>query len=309
MPLAAPPSIVGVDVGYRWLDLCLPDDSHVRVANSEAGWAEALALSVGRVIVLEATGVYFRGLAVAASMAGVSVRVVNPVQVKAFAGSRLSRSKTDTIDARLIRDFGERMLPDLTPWFPAPPGLYRVMSLVRLADGVMKQRVGAGNRVHAGRLGDEIVAEVGAEVAAVLRSERKRIMGIARVHAESDELVGLWLSRLEELPGFGELSALRLLAYAGDLRRFPSGRHLASYAGLAPVFRQSGNSAEVGRMSRVGSRQLRSVLYWSALAAARSSSDVALFYARLVAAGKPKKVALVAVANKLCRVAWGVCVR
>lgn len=307
--LPATPSVIGVDVGHRWLDLAFPDGSSTRVANSESGWLEVIDRASDSTLILEATGVYFRGLAIAAVRAGVSVRVVNPAQVRAFADSRLTRSKTDKLDARLIRDFGQRMYADLRPWFPAPDGLHRLITLVRLADGVMKQRVGAANRVHATRLGDPVLTGVAEHVTTILRAERRRIMDIAREQAESDELIRGWFGRLQELPGFGEISALRLLAYAGDLRRFPSGRHLASYAGVAPVFRQSGGSSEVGRISRVGSRELRSLLYWAALSASHSKSDVGELYRKLVEAGKPKKVALIAVSNRLCRIAWSVCIR
>lgn len=296
-------------MGSRWLDVCGPDDRPFRVPNTTAGAAEILdKCEEGVVLVLEATGVYYRGLAFAAVERGISVRVVNPWQVKAFATSRLSRVKTDRTDARLIRDFGERMLPDLRRWWPSPPGLDRVQLVVRLADGLMRHRVAAGNRAHAADWTSAEVVELARELEGTLETERERLMARALELAHDDELVGEWLRRVATLPGFGEISGLRFLAYAGDLRRFPNARAFAAYTGLAPRLDQSGTSDGVGRISRVGSRPLRGVLYWSAISATRSNSPQGEYYRRLIEAGKPKKVALCALANKLARAGWAVCV-
>lgn len=296
-------------MGSRWLDVCGPDDRPFRVANSAAGIDELLhKISEDSVVVLEATGVYYRGLAFAAAQRGISVRVVNPWQVRAFATSRLARVKTDRTDARLIRDFGERMLPDLRRWWPSPPGLDRVQLVVRLADGLLRHRVAAGNRAHAAHWTSTEVAGVARELEDVLNEERAKLMARAVELAYEDELVGEWLQRVAQLPGFGEVSGLRFLAYAGDLRRFPNARAFAAYTGLAPRVDQSGTGEGTARISRIGSRALRGVLYWAAVSATRSNSPQGAHYRRMVANGKPKKVALCALANKLARAGWAVCV-
>lgn len=258
---------------------------------------------------MEATGVYYLGVARAAHAAGLYVRVLNPWQVRLFASSRLSRTKTDKVDAALIRVFAERMLADLPPWYPSPEGLERVAALVRLADGLLRHRVAAGNRVHALKHVDPLVAEVAAPIGDVLKGERDRVMSAAREAAEADPLVSLWLAGVVSLPGFGVTSGLRFLAYAGDLRRFGTARRFAAFTGLTPRFSQSGDGVEVGRISRVGPRELRSILYWAAISAGTSKSEFGELYRRMVAAGKPKKVALVAVANRLARAAWSACVK
>lgn len=305
---SAPSSVIGVDVGSKWLDVAT-EDLYRRFRNDSTGWADVVELARDSVLVCEATGVYFRGLALAAVDAGIPVRVVNPSQVRGFAVARLSRTKTDKVDAALIREFGERMLSDLPRWWPAPEGLYTVMSLVRLGDGLMRHRVAAGNRTHALSKVHERVAEVSLGVKERMVEERRRVMTAALIAAREDELVRVWLEALVALPGLGEVSSLRLLAYSGDLRRFGTARRFASYTGLTPGFHQSGEAGEVGRMTRVGPRSLRSVLYWAAVAASRSKSDAGLQYKALVDRGKPGKVALVAVANRLARAAWTVCVK
>lgn len=258
---------------------------------------------------MEATGIYYRSLAVAAVDAGVSVRVVNPFQVKAFAASRLTRQKTDKVDAKVIREYGVRMLDELRPWWPAPEALHRVQALVRLGDGLLRHRIAASNRAHALKFSDPVVLAAAEPLSKVLTVERARLMKTALEVARADDLIGMWVERLSGLPGVGELSALRILAYAGDLRRFGSARQFAAFTGLPPRFNQSGLGREVGRMSRVGSRELRGVLFWSAMSAGQSGSPLGVRYRRLVESGKPRKLALVATANSLARAAWAVCVR
>lgn len=278
--------------------------------NTMTGWEVIVRNADGHLLVMEATGVYFVGLARHAVEAGVAVKVVNPWQVRAFATSRLSRTKTDKVDAALIREFGERMADRLPLWWPMPEALERVSVLVRFGDGLLRNGVAAGNRLHAlSVLEAETVESIGSSVKAAMDAERQRVMELALAAANADELVGRWVVNLVSLPGFGTTSALRLLAYSGDLRRFGSARQFAAYTGLVPRFRQSGSAAEVGSMSRVGSAPLRSVLYWAAISAGQTKGEYGDFYRRLRATGKPGKVAVVALANRLARASWSVCVR
>lgn len=308
--IASPnPPVVGIDVAARWLDCSWPGGQHLRVPNSPNGWKNVIRESAGCVIALEATGVYYFGMAQAAFEDGLGVRVINPWQVRTFAISRLSRTKTDKVDAGLIREFAERLYPDLRAWYPPPPGLLRVSALVRLGDGLVRHRVAAGNRVHALQQFEPMVAEVAVSIGDALREERARVMAEALRVGKEDDLVGMWLSQLVRLPGFGEVSALKFLAYAGDVRRFGSARQFAAYTGLTPKFQQSGTREAIGSISRMGSRPLRSVLYMSALSAVRTKSSYGDLHRRLVAAGRPRKVGIVAVANRLARAAWSVCVR
>lgn len=302
--------VVGVDVASRWLDVSWAVGRHERVSNAEAGWERVARGAQGHVLVMEATGVYYLGLARHAVEAGVVVKVANPWQVRAFAATRLTRTKTDKVDAGLIREFGERLGSSVPRWWPMPVALERVSGLVRFGDGLLRQGVAASNRLHALSVVEaSVVEEIGVSVKAALDQERVRVMALALAAAESDELLAGWLAGLRTLPGFGDVSSLRFLAYAGDVRRFRSGRQFAAFTGLVPRFKQSGGGPEVGVMSRVGSSSLRGVLYWAAMSASQSKTPHGDFYRRLRAGGKGGKVALVALANRLARAAWSVCVR
>lgn len=275
-----------------------------------AGWRSVVSGAVGHVLVMEATGIYYQGLARHAVECGISVKVVNPWQVKSFAVTRLSRTKTDRVDAGLIREFGERLAGSVPLWWPMPVALERVSGLVRFGDGLLRHGVAAGNRLHAlGVVEASVVEEIGTNVKAALDQERARVMILALAEAQSDELLSGWLAGLNSLPGFGDVSSLRFMAYAGDIRRFGTARQFAAHTGLVPRFKQSGGAPEIGVMSRVGSSKLRGVLYWAAMSASLSHTPHGDFYRRLRANGKGGKVALVALANRLARAAWSVCVR
>lgn len=303
-------SVVGVDVGSRWLDTSWPGGASRRERNTVSGWERITTDALGMTLVMEATGVYYVGLARYAVSAGLDVRVANPWQVRAFASSRLARTKTDRVDAALIREFGERMGGDLPRWWPMPEALERVTGLVRFADGLMRHGVATSNRVHALSVVDASALEsIGLSVKEHLVAERARVMDLALVAAEADVLLGGWLQRLGGLPGFRDYTSLRFLAYSGDLRRFGSARQFAAHTGLVPRFKQSGRAVEVGIMSRVGSAELRGVLYWAAMSASQTKSAHGEFYRRLRSEGKRGKVALVALANRLARAAWSVCVK
>lgn len=286
-----------------WRDL----GSHVKLPNTSAGWRRFLQSADSSVAVcMEATGSYYLRFAAACHAAGLTVYVVNPWQVKAFAVAQLSRVKTDRVDAKLIADFCSMMLDSLWPWRPMPDSLVAVTSLVRLGDGLLRHRVAAGNRVHALGVKASLLADEADRLKVSLSSERDRLMDTAAGVAESCSVIGPWYVALQELPGIGKVAALKVLAYSGDMRRFRSGREYASFTGLPPRLAESGSSLKRSSMSRRGSRPLRSVYYWAAVSASRSKSAQGQFYEGLIARGKRPKVAVVALANRLARAAWRV---
>jgi transposase len=258
---------------------------------------------------MEATGVYYRPLAYALHRAGFVVYVVNPLQVRAYAKSLLTRNKTDKADARLLARFLDQYRADLTPYEPLPEALYLASLLVRFAEGLNTQRTASLNRLHSWSYAHPHVHELVLSVPDSLQSLRVALYAEARAVLASYPLAISWLSALQTLPGIGPTLALKLLAYSGDLRRFRSARAYAAYTGLTPRVYQSGELVAQARISRIGPPALRSAYYLAAISATRTDSPQAALYRRLVEAGKPKKVALVAVAHHLARAAWAVCAK
>ncbi|MCS7057932.1 MAG: IS110 family transposase [Meiothermus sp.] len=298
---------VGVDVSSRWLDVALPDGEVIRVDNP-AGVARLLQLvPPGAVVGFEATSTYYRPAAYALHQAGFQVYLLNPQAVKSYARSLLRRAKTDKADARFIARYLAERQADLTPYEPFADSLALVAFLVRFVDALTADRVGVLNRLHAWEYVVPGIADVVREVPTTLASLRSRFLGEALRVVQRDPLLSSWLSALVSLPGVGELTALKILAYSGDMRRFRYARAYAAYTGLTPRIYQSGVASERASISRVGPSRLRACYFMAAVVASRSSRRD--FVERMVARGKPKRVALVALAVRLARAAWAVCVR
>ncbi|WP_243029219.1 IS110 family transposase [Thermus albus] len=300
---------VGVDVAARWLDVALgPSGEVLRVANP-AGIPDVLRrLPSGAHVGLEATGTYYRPLAYALARAGFRVYVLNPAAVKAYSRSLLRRAKTDKADARLIARFLSERYQDLTVYQPSDDVLTVLGVLVRLRDGLTSDYVGVLNRLQAWEYAVPGLSRLVRYVPKAVSDLRDRVLREALDLVASDGLLSGWFSSLTALPGFGPVIALKVMAYSGDLRRFHSARAYAAYTGLTPRVVQSGEAREKAHISRVGPSRLRGAFYMAALGAYRSSPDHRAFVDALVARGKGRKVALVALANRLARAAWAVCV-
>jgi transposase len=298
----------GVDVSMRSLDASA-GARYSRFSNDLVGFEAFRSFFPSGIVCMEATGVYFRPFALYLARHGYTVYVVNPVQVRRFAESRLAKNKTDRVDARLIQEFVRRMRDDLVPWDTLPDSLYLMSLLVRFAEGLVTHRIGVSNRLHALAFAYPDILPRLDGITAFLHGERERMLDLAYQVLATDALLRRWHDALLRLPGFGGVTTLRFMAHAQDLRRFPSVRHFGSYTGLSPELRQSGNLNAYARISRQGPAGLRHVLYTCAVACTRTSTPQAAYYQRLRAQGKPAKVALVALAHKLGRCAWTVCVK
>lgn len=298
---------VGVDVSAHRLDIALGDE--VRQFPNPGGIPDVLRwLPRGAVVGLEATGVYGRPLAFALHCAGFRVYLLNPMAVRSYARSLLRRAKTDRADARLIARFLAERHEDLAPYEPTEDVLYQVSLLVRFARGLVGQRVAVLNRLHAWEYAWPDGKEILRHVPEVLAGLREEVEGQALELLRTDPVAWSQFQALQTVPGIGPSVALVVLAYSGDLRRFSSGRAYAAYTGLTPRVYQSGELPERASISRMGPGPLRGA-FWIAALHAQRVEPYASLVARLVDGGKPKKVALVAVANRLARAAWSVVVK
>lgn len=289
--------VVGIDVSKERLDIhVLPSGERFAVGNNDAEVME-LCTRLGRLgperVALEATG-GLETLAVATlSGAGLPVVVVNPAQVRAFAGALGKRAKTDAIDAAVIAAFVTATRPELRP---LPDAEARA-----LADLVARRR----------QIVQMIVAEQNRARNATARETRKSIKRLlsalqrelASLDADMDDHIRkspLWRIKeklLTSVSGVGPTVARTLIAELPELGRLDR-RQIAALAGLAPFTRQSGQWR--GKSFIGGGRtRVRAALFMAALVAARHNPVLKAFRDRLVAAGKPKIVAIVATMRKL----------
>ena len=287
---------VGIDVAKDRLDVAVRPGGEVFTVERNAAGLAALCARLGsltpRIIALEATGGFETVAAAALSAAGLPVAVVNPAQIRAFAKAIGQRAKTDPIDAKVIAHFAEAIR--LEPR-PLPDEATQL-----LADLVARRR--------------QIVEMIGAERQREKRATPRLKKSIARllkalekeltsVDTDIDDAVRgspAWRDKenlLASVPGIGPTIARTLIAELPELGTLDR-KKIAALAGLAPFTRQSGQWR--GRSCIGGGRTtVRTALFMGALVAKRHNCVLKAFFDRLVAAGKPKMVALIAVARKL----------
>lgn len=288
---------VGIDVAKDRLDVALlPSDEVFAVRRDAAGLDDLIARLrplAPRIIALEATGGFETVVAATLGAAGFAVAVLNPAQIRAFGRALGQRAKTDPIDARLIACFAATTRPEARPLPDA--------ATQRLADLVSRRR--------------QIIAMMVAERQRQRRfTERRLQQSIARlldalarelsaVETEIDSDVRAspaWREKedlLASVPGIGPTIARTLIAEMPELGTLDR-RQIAALAGLAPWTRQSGQWK--GRAFIGGGRAcVRAALHMGAVTASRHNPALKAFHQRLIAAGKPKMVALIAVARKL----------
>jgi transposase len=289
--------IIGIDVSKDRLDVAMrPGGEVFAVARTGAGIDELIgrlsALKPQRVAI-EATGGFETVVAAGLAGAGLPVVVVNPAQVRAFAEALGQRAKTDPIDAAVIAHFTEATHPPLRPMPDATTQL--------LADLVARRRqiveMIAAESQRARRITDRHLKKSIARLRKALEKELSELDGDISGHVRGSPAWAEKEDLLASVPGVGPVIARTLIAELPELGSL-NRKQIAALAGLAPWTRQSGQWR--GRSFIGGGRKsVRRALFMGAMVAARHNADLRVFRDRLVAAGKPKLVAIIAVARKL----------
>jgi len=287
---------VGVDVSKSHLDWVLGPEGEVsRLPNSPAG-VRRLVSSLRKLdlalVVVESTGGYERLLTVALAKAELPVALVNPWRVRRFGEGLGVLAKTDELDARMLALYGERARPERRP---VPSPRQREMAdLVRRRRQLISIIVAEKNRLDtASKL---IRKDIEAVVKLLERRVAKLDEKIDQAIQADDEKAELW-SRLLAVPSVGPGVARALIVDLPELGQL-SRRQISSLVGLAPFAKDSGKKSGMRRI-RAGRAAPRTALYLAAMNGARFNPVLKRMYDRLLEAGKPKKVALIAVARKL----------
>jgi transposase len=305
--------VLGIDISKVKFNVCLIDDDgklrHKLFPNTAPGFAqlkEWLAKHGVQHIhaCLEATGTYSEPLALFLHKAGQKVSVVNPAAVKAFAASRLSRTKTDKVDAELIARFCQAQEPPA--WSPPAMEVRELQALVRRLDALIEMRVSEENRLSSGITVEAVRHSVEGHLA-YLNEQIERTQELIRAHIDNHPRLKRQRELLDSIPGIGETTAAVLLAELTDLKQYRSARQVAAYAGLVPRERQSGSSLRGrARLSKIGNARLRKALYFPAITAIRCSPFFQAWVEGLRERGKCKMTVICAVMRKLVHLAYGV---
>lgn len=288
--------VVGIDVSKTRLDVAvLPSGEAWSCGNDEAGikdLVDRVRVFRAGLVVLEATGGYELGVTMALAEQEIPLVVANPRQVRDFARATGRLAKTDSLDAHMLALFGQRVAPEPRPLADEAAQELRALLTRRrqLVDMLSAER-------HRLDLAKKLVRKsLKAHIAYLereLRISNTELTGLIRespIWREKDDL-------LQSVPGIGQITSQTLVAELPELGHLGR-REIAALVGVAPLNRDSGRHRGV-RHTWGGRSSVRKVLFMAALTAVRWNPAIRSFYQRLAAAGKPKKVALVACMRKL----------
>lgn len=300
----------GIDISKSFFDVAIGEGSSYRYykfSNDQTGFKALLkVLPVNPHVVMEASGPYYLRLACFLTSHHIAVSVINPLVIRRFCQMRMSRTKTDKKDAMMIAQYGNSEKPAL--WKMPGQHVITLQQLETILSNLMKERTALMNQLesftHSGMLERPLkkllVKELG----------HKEVL-IAQINKAMDELAGRHytqlLGRLTSIPGLGKKTAMALAIVSGGFERFNDHRKLSSYIGICPRLFESGTSVKgKARICKMGMSRIRALLYVCAWSAKRCNKACKELYDRLVAKGKAKKQALIAVANKLLKQAFAI---
>ncbi len=284
---------IGIDVAKLHLDI-YHNSTAKRIANTLKGIAAFLkTLPENSILVCESSGGYEALLISQAHSINQPIARVNARQVRDFAKAKGCLAKSDTIDARIISEFGQTFHP--APLSIPEPVQMELAELIKLRSSILTQIT--QNNHHADTISNKETLAVIRKIVGALKKQIDKIEKLMVNKIKSSPNLQSKVSRIQEVQGIGELTASSLISLMPELGTL-SDTEAASLAGVAPFNHDSGQHRGQ-RHIRGGRSQVRSLLYMSALVASRHNPILKVLYQRLVARGKPKKLALTVLMRKL----------
>ena len=297
----------GIDISKDVFDVYGSLKGHIEFKNTEVGFKSFLkGLPNGVLVVMEATGYYHYRLAQFLYKNGVRVSVVNPLSVKRFIQMKLAKVKTDKSDAKAICEYA---LVNQVPIYTALTEVQsECLQLFRLLDSYLKKRTATKNKLH----GEEVLGIPSKFVYRSLKRNRKHLD--KEIKGIEEQLLSLvkkeqqhQLTLLTSIPGIGIRTALFLIVSTDGFKKFETASQLCSYVGITPTIHESGSSVRgKARISKVGNRKLRNLLFLCSFNACKHNKACKEVYERIVNKGKSKKLALIAVSNKLLKQSFAI---
>jgi len=301
---------VGIDISKLSFDVAFKNEKdkylHFKFSNDNKGFKDFTKLiNQGLdICVMEASGPYYLKLASYLFDSGISVCVINPLVIRRFSQMRMSRTKTDKKDALIIAEYGKTEMPDL--WRPEADYVLEIKQMQAYVDQMNKSRTGFLRQREAFKQNPAecfLVNESLEKMITLLETEIAQVEDkmIAIIKCHHDQL----FKQLTSIPGIGKKTAMLLIAISGGFTKFENARQLSSYIGISPRIFESGTSVKgKSRICKMGMSRIRAMLYVCSWSAKKSNLGCRELYNRLVENGKAKKLALIAVANKLLKQAF-----
>ncbi len=296
-----------IDISHLVFDVTDSDGNYYQFKNNPFGFKKFIKLlGSDSHCVMEATGYYHYQLAYYLLESDIKVSVENPLAVKRFIQMKLSKIKTDKSNSKLISEYAKQV--ELKLWTGNSKHQTECLQMLRLLSVYTKQSTMLKNKLH----GESVLRNPSKAVVSSLKRSLKQVQ--KEMITLEDKLMILVkevhqdvLTRLKSIPGIGAKTSLMLVVLTDGFERFTSGSELCSYAGLTPVIRKSGSSVNGRpRISKIGNQKLRNLLFMCSFNACKYNKACREIYERLVAKGKSKKLALIAVCNKLLKQAFAI---
>lgn len=302
--------IVGIDVSKNSLDVSYVLDGkkvHNVLENNQEGFAKLVSITdTAYSYVMEATGPYYYALACYLHQAGCKVSVLNPLVAKRFCQTMIQRAKTDKADAAALRKYGEMF--ELSCWIPAQEEHLAITHLYGNLTRLTKAETALSNQLHAYQTTQGLKETTQQMMEEELGQIRQRIKNIEKqIEQKIAQLYPELYQDLLSIPGIGPSSAMLLLVFCKGFKTFDNYKQVIAYLGLSPRVYQSGTSVNgKGHICKMGTAKVRAVLYMAAKSAIRWNQGCKQLYERLRAKGKPYRVAMIAVVNKLIKQAFAI---
>jgi len=299
--------IFGIDISKDTFDVMDSDGNHYQFSNNFKHFLKFLKLlDSDSHCVMEATGYYHYQLAYFLSEHNIRVSVENPLSIKRFIQMKLSKIKTDKSDAKMICLYGQQM--DMKLWKGPSANQLECLQMLSALDIYTKQGTALQNKIQSHQVLSNPSKTVVNSLKRTLKSLQKEMV---LIEEQLTDLVKSdhrqTLTKLQSIPGLGRKTAIMLLVVTDGFNRFENASQLCSYTGLTPVIRQSGTSVYAKpRISKIGHAKLRSLLFMCSLTACKHNKACREIFERITNKGKSKKLALMAVCNKLLKQAFAI---
>ena len=287
---------IGVDTGKFQLDIFIrPLDIYFTVSNDEKGITEAITLikkhKPARIIV-EATGRLEIPFIMACAKANLPFVIANPIHIKRFAGAIGQRAKTDKLDAQLIAHYGEAIQPQLSQL--KPDTMQTMSDLVARRNQLLVMQTMEKNRLQI------LPQNLAMTIKPILTAFKNQIAKIEKKIVDLIESCPEYQAKntlLQSMKGIGKIASASIISNLPELG-YMTNKQASALVGVAPLNRESGRF-KGQRKIQGGRHQVRTVLYMAMMSAIQSNPVFKANYQRLIAAGKPKKVALIACVRKM----------
>lgn len=299
--------IIGIDISKDTFDVWIIGKGHLCFPNTTNGFKSFQKhLMSNAWCAMEATGCYYQQLALFLYKQGFGVSVINPLVVKRFMQMKLQLNKTDKSDAKMIAQYASEQ--PLKPWEPEPVYITQCKLLNSSIEIYFKQSTALKNKLQS-------LQSQGIKGGLLMQSLKRQVKQLTKeielLEQEIENLIkqneGTLLTNVSSIPGIGKKTAMLLIAHTNGFKAFESSKQLSAYFGLAPVERTSGSSIRgKSRISKRGNGTMRVLLFMCSFTASRCNPQCKALYERITNKGKSKKLALVAVCNKLLKQAFAI---